>query len=137
MDFKPKKSNHHYVGALGEAIAKRYLEKKGYRTIAQNYRKKWGEIDIIMSKKNRVHFVEVKTVSRKVESGEWRVENTKDRYRPEDNMHPWKVKRIYRAVESYLGESKGGEKDWQIDLVSVYLDEESKMAKVELLENIF
>ena len=135
MDFTNKKSSHHYIGALGEEIAKNYLENRGYKTITRNYRKKWGEIDIIMSKKKKTHFIEVKTVSVKEGSREWRREG-RDRYRPEDNMHPFKVKRIQRAIQSFLGESRG-ERDWQIDLVCVYIDTGSKKAKVDLLESIF
>jgi len=138
MDFKNKKSNHHYVGALGEEIATLYLEGRGYKTITRNYRQKWGEIDIIMKKKDKIHFVEVKSVSARVGNGERGRE--KDKYNPAGNVHPFKIKRIYRAIESFLGASRNrGEKelDWQIDLVSVYLDKENKKAKVELLENIF
>ncbi|PIP86926.1 hypothetical protein COW81_02945 [Candidatus Campbellbacteria bacterium CG22_combo_CG10-13_8_21_14_all_36_13] len=142
MDFKNKKSNHHYIGALGEEIAVMYLEGRGYKTITRNYRQKWGEIDAVMKKKDKIHFVEVKSVSARVVNGERGRE--KDKYNPADNMHPFKIKRIYRAIESFLGESRnsppaGGRKelDWQIDLVSVYIDKENQKAKVEFLENIF
>jgi len=136
LSFREKKSNHHYIGALGEEIAKRYLEGKRYRTVAQNYRKKWGEIDIIMSYKKTIHFIEVKSVQKII--GYKRGES--DRYRPEDNVHPFKVKRIYRAIESFFGDSRfktHADKEWVIDLVSVYIDEEKKCAEVEVLENIF
>lgn len=135
MYFQNKKSNHHYIGALGEEIAKNYLESRGYKTVARNYRKKWGEIDIIMSYKNKLHFVEVKTMSVKEGSREWRREG-RDLYRPEDRMHPFKIKRIHRAVQSFLGEGRE-ERDWGIDLASVYLDIRSKKAMVEFLENVF
>ena len=48
------------VGAWGEAIAARYLEKKRYKLLATGYRTRFGEIDLIMENKNFLVFVEVK-----------------------------------------------------------------------------
>ena len=43
------------IGKKGESIAIRYLKKQGYKIIAQNYRSKAGEIDIIArERKTRV-----------------------------------------------------------------------------------
>jgi Holliday junction resolvase-like predicted endonuclease len=72
---------------LGEKIAIRFLESKGYIMIERNYRKKWGEIDIVCKKGRRVYFVEVKTVSRDL-SG---VDSFVGWYRSEDNVHPSKL----------------------------------------------
>ena len=65
-------------------------------------------------------------------------ETNNDRYSPMDNIHPWKLKRLFRVIQSYLSEKfrKSGEVDWQLDVVCVYLDPESKVAKVERVENI-
>lgn len=38
-----------------------YLENKGYKIIERNFRKGYGEIDIIATHKNILVFVEVKT----------------------------------------------------------------------------
>ena len=35
------------LGFLAENLAARYLEKKGYKILDLNYRKLWGEIDIV------------------------------------------------------------------------------------------
>lgn len=52
------------VGALGEELVAKFLMKRGFNVIDRNFRKKWGEIDVIATKKNILHFVEVKSVSR-------------------------------------------------------------------------
>ena len=52
------------TGEMGENIAVRFLMKQGYSILGRNYTKKWGEIDIIAEKERKLHFVEVKSVSR-------------------------------------------------------------------------
>ena len=119
------------VGILGEDIASKYLCDKGHYVLDRNYRKKWGEIDIISRKDKCIHFVEVKTVSDKMVG----VAGSRDTYRPEDNVHPNKLKRLHRAIETYCAE-KGVKEDWQIDVVTVRLNIDKKHAKVEYLDNI-
>lgn len=48
------------VGAWGEAIAARYLQKKHYKLVATGYRTRFGEIDLIVENKSFLVFVEVK-----------------------------------------------------------------------------
>lgn len=47
-------------GDWGEAQARRYLVKNGHCILAQNYKKKTGEIDIISSIGDTIVFTEVK-----------------------------------------------------------------------------
>lgn len=51
----------HLTGSEGEAVAARYLKKKGYTVVGQNYACRFGEIDIIARNREYVVFVEVKT----------------------------------------------------------------------------
>jgi Holliday junction resolvase-like predicted endonuclease len=61
-----------------------------------------------------------------------------DDYEPEDNIHPWKIKRLSRAIETYLLEKRiGDEAEWQVDSISVYLNPEQDLIKIEHLEDIF
>lgn len=48
-------------GAMGEILAARFLREKGYTIRSSNFRCRLGEIDIIVSDKRYVVFVEVKT----------------------------------------------------------------------------
>ena len=48
------------VGAWGEALAAKFLEKKRYKLITTNYRCRMGEIDLIVADKKHLVFVEVK-----------------------------------------------------------------------------
>ena len=120
------------IGDLGEKIAEKWLNNKGFSTLDRNYWKKWGEIDIIAQQRDITHFVEVKSVTCENIS---EVGKLNDEYRPEDNVHPKKLQRLYRTIESYLLE-KNIEGEWVLDLVTVHLDFHRKQAKVQILENI-
>ena len=124
------------LGKIGEDLACEYLEKLGYKIIERNYLKKWGEIDIIAKKSGKINFVEVKSVSREVFSNSV-IRETTDAYRAEDNMHPWKLQRLGRAVQSYLLDKDVPDNvDWQFDVVTVYIDSVKKLHKVSILEDI-
>ena len=48
------------LGAWGEALAAEYLRKKRYEIVAQGWRCKFGEIDLIVKNRKYLAFVEVK-----------------------------------------------------------------------------
>lgn len=82
------------TGNLGEDLSCRFLTKHGFSIVERNYLRKWGEIDIIAKNGPKTHFIEVKSVS---------CENVTDisekgNYRPEDNLHPWKLQRLSRTI---------------------------------------
>jgi putative endonuclease len=52
------------LGKIGEIHAKNYLEKLGYTILEQNFRTRYGEIDIIAKFEDEIVFVEVKTRSK-------------------------------------------------------------------------
>lgn len=51
------------VAVLGENAACKYLTSKGYTILERNFRKGYGEIDIIATYNNVLIFIEVKTRS--------------------------------------------------------------------------
>lgn len=57
---QPVKEKPRPEGAIAEDAAAMHLKSHGYKIIEQNWKTKWCEIDLIASKGNRVHFVEVK-----------------------------------------------------------------------------
>jgi putative endonuclease len=121
------------IGELGEEIACKYLESKGYSVLERNYTRKWGEIDIIASKENSLYFIEVKSKS---VSDLSIISQNETGGRPEDNMHPWKLKRLSRVVQTYLINKRIGNTLWQFDLLVVYIDIESRKARVRKIENV-
>src|SRR3990167_6199241 len=101
------------IGDIGEGVTSKYLISKGYVILERNYWKPWGEIDIIVEKDRILIFVEVKSVSRKTPS----LSKGESEYRPEENFHPTKLKRLHRAIQTYLMDHKIPEhRMWQIAL---------------------
>jgi putative endonuclease len=47
-------------GKEGELLVAQYLRQNGYTILAQNYRKRFGEIDLIAQKEDTLAFIEVK-----------------------------------------------------------------------------
>ena len=123
------------IGEVGENITVKFLMKHGFSILDRNYTKKWGEIDIVAEKENKLYFIEVKSVSRP-DLGNVSQE-TLDQYNPEDNMHPWKLKRMSRTIQTYLLNKKiTDEKEWQVDLLVVFLDIKNKKARIKVVEDI-
>jgi len=118
------------TGQFGENIAVRYLMDRGFTIIERNYTKKWGEIDIIAQKGGVVHFIEVKSKSVLDCNA-----IPKNGIRPEEGMHPRKINRIKRTLQTYLIERNVSD-DWKFDVVLVYMSDSQRQARVELMENI-
>ena len=109
--------------------------KHGFSILERNYTKKWGEIDIIAEKSNKLYFIEVKSVSRL--DLDHVTHETLDQYKPEDNMHPWKLKRLSRTIQTYLlSKNIDDEKEWHVDLLVVFLSLKNKNAKIKLVSDI-
>ena len=125
------KSKTSQTGALGEDIARKFLERKGFKVIEMNYRKPWGEIDIIALKNNEVRFIEVKAVSGDLES----LSRESNSYRPEEQIHPAKLKKIVRTAQLYMAH-KEDDREYQIDAVGVILDPITRKARCRLFEQI-
>lgn len=120
------------TGEIGENIAVRFLVKHGFSILDRNYTKKWGEIDIVAKKDNKLYFIEVKSVSRNAPIDS----KTLDQYNPEDNMHPWKLQRLSRVIQTYLLSKNIENEEWQMDLLVVFLNLKDKSAKIKVVKDI-
>jgi putative endonuclease len=131
-------SNSQKIGELGEEIACTFLMKHDFLILERNYTKKWGEIDIIAQKGEKRYFIEVKSksVSNLDFASKYFYEQSNQAGRPEENMHPWKMKRLRRVVETYLISKRLGYIDWQFDLLVVYIDIEKRTSRVKVIDNI-
>lgn len=111
------------IGDQGEEFVARNYLSKGFEILERNYLRKWGELDIVAEKESVLHFIEVKTVSREM-NHRFVNHETSDEYRPEDNVHQYKLHRLRRIIQTYLEErglSTYDDIEWQFDLAVVYI----------------
>ena len=117
------------VGRDGEDIACQFLMRKGYKILERNYRRKWGEIDIIAEKAGTVRFVEVKAVSRESLPNCSREMD----YRPEELVHRSKLRKVASTAALYMEEQRDS-REFQIDVVGVIMNEATRTAQCRLFE---
>lgn len=121
------------IGQIGENMAVKHLVKHKFKILDRNYRKKWGEIDIIAQKKNVIHFIEVKSVSLET----FVLKKNSFLLTPEENIHFWKRKRLSRAIKTYLAEKKvSSETMFQVDMIAVFVNLNEMKARIRFTENI-
>ncbi len=112
------------LGRSGEEAVALYLKKNGYRVLDMNYKTKFGEIDIVASKKGTIVFVEVKT----------RVGESST-YFPEDNIDSRKKRKLRKLGELYLLlKNYPPFQPWQIDVVAVETDPMSGSSTIRHIE---
>ena len=129
------KKRNREIGNLGETIACDFLKNKGFSILERNYWRKWGELDIVARETSgKVHFIEVKTVSHETKADLDR-EVTRATWRPEEQVHQFKLHQIHKAVETWLAEHNYQD-DWQIDVIAVRVVPHEKHGVVKYIENI-
>lgn len=123
------------LGRKGEIATWNHLKRQGFSHIESNFRAKTGEIDIILEKDRRVHFIEVKTVSREMGENISKYNVSHGTYRPEDNVHRDKLRKVYNTIQVWIAKNqyKG---DWQLDVAAVAIDPVSRKATIRIIDNV-
>lgn len=107
------------TGKLGEKLAADYLQKKGYKLIACNYRHKRNEIDLIVRDKELLVFVEVKARSGNADFGF-----------PEEAVNRHKARRVMNCASAYIFKTNW-QGDIRFDIISVELGTSVKITHFE------
>ncbi|RAP33363.1 YraN family protein [Candidatus Marinamargulisbacteria bacterium SCGC AG-439-L15] len=94
-------------GDKGESLAVRYLQKRGYRILKRNFHVRYGEIDIVASKKDVLVFVEVKAYDKPY------------LIHPKEVITTRKLKRMRFAAHCYLLGLQTEDIDCRFDLVII------------------
>src|SRR3989344_9298914 len=116
-------SQHNEVGKIGEEIAKKFLEKQGYKIIEQNYKTKYAEIDLIVKKKKDLVFVEVRT-------------KVGDNFgTPEETINKTKMKKLQGNSMAYTA-TKKWDGFFRIDAVCIVLKPDYSVERLNHYENI-
>lgn len=115
--------NNKATGNQGEEIAASYLGKNGYTLVARNWRFRHWEVDIIASKGQFLHFIEVKT-------------RYSLRYgRPEESITRNKMNNLKNIAEEYQYQHP----EWkyiQFDVLAITLLHE-KVKEIFMIEDVY
>ncbi len=114
-------AKHTQLGIVGEQLAKRFLETKGYKILATNWRHEKSEIDIIALYNKQIVFIEVKTRSTRVHGG------------GHEAVTLAKQKKLIEGADVYM-QSNYPELECRFDILSIYTDENNC---IEHIENAF
>jgi putative endonuclease len=104
---------HNDLGKKGEALAVAWLLQQSFEILHSNWRHSRFEVDVIASKKNVLHFIEVKARS-----------STKFGH-PEESVSKKKIQNLMNAAEEFLYQYP----EWkriQYNVLSILLNEDGK-----------
>lgn len=94
-------------GNRGEDLAAVFFELRGFRIVKRNWNCRLGEIDLIVERDGKIHFVEVKT-RRSLAYGN-----------PEEAITPTKLRHLARAIELYLKSRPDAPEVYQVDALAI------------------
>ena len=106
------------LGSAGERLAAGWLEARGFRILARNWRCAYGELDIVAEEAGELVFVEVKT-RRGVAYGA-----------PEEAITASKRAHLVAAAQRYLAEAQRETEPYRIDVVAVQIEERGRLVAV-------
>ncbi len=112
------------LGKDSEQLARKFLERQGYRLVQSNFHSKWGEIDLIMRKGQELLFVEVRSKSN-------------FRYgQPAETVNDTKQEKIRKTAQLYLYQHQEfGQCDCRFDVIAIAW--QNGLAKIEWLADAF
>jgi putative endonuclease len=116
-------AKHNDTGKKGETLAATWFTEKGYTIIHTNWRHKNLEVDIIASKSNMLHFIEVKAVT-SLQYGN-----------PEEKITEKKIKNLINASEEYLYQNPQWQRI-QFDVLSITMIKD-KAVEYFLIEDVY
>lgn len=120
-----KKFSTQSIGEAGEEYTVKFLKKKKYKILERNYRKRYGEIDIIAENKNYIVFVEVKT------------RHTDSMTLAADAVTRQKQLKIIKTASLYLSENET-DKFCRFDVCEVYVNTNNlKLENINYIEGAF
>jgi len=113
------------LGRLGEHLAAAHFARLGFDVVDQNYRTRWGEIDLIAFDGGTIVFCEVKT-RRTTATG-----------RPLEAVHRAKRAQLRRMAVRWLIErdDRPFASELRFDAVGITLDRQGNLLALEHVEN--
>ena len=120
------------IGALGESLAARHLEARGYAVIDRNFRTPHGELDLVAGNRRCLLFCEVKTRVARGGAGP---------FGPFDSLGPGKRRQVRAMAREWLMANASTERprpaQLRFDAIGVTVDEAGRLLELEHLEGAF
>ncbi|WXL25013.1 YraN family protein [Ectopseudomonas mendocina] len=112
-------------GAAAEALARQHLEQQGLRLVAQNWRCRLGELDLVMLHADTVVFVEVRYRRHRAWGG------------AAESVDARKREKLCRAAQQFLlQESRWAKHPCRFDVIAVNADSHTP-ARLDWIQNAF
>lgn len=111
------------MGQIYEAHAIEYLEKNEFKLIGKNFYSPYGEVDLVMSKEDTLHFIEVKYRSNNHFGS------------PRASITPIKLKRLKLTAIHYLKTQACGWVAFKVGFIGI--TKENEKLQFDYIENIF
>ena len=113
------------VAKIGEALAVKHLKARGCAILAQNYRARRGEIDLIVQDGEFTVFVEVKT-RRSLKFG-----------LPQAAVTLQKQRQISKVALAYLQAQNLLDAPCRFDVIAIHLSPQLELLRLERIESAF
>jgi putative endonuclease len=117
--------NNKTLGKIGEDLAVRFLQQKGYKILHRNWRCVFGEIDIVAQEKESLAFVEIKT-RRSIDFGPGYL-----------SVNSKKQIKLIKLAQAFLKRYGLADRPCRIDVVSIDIDGGGGPVKIELIKDAF
>jgi putative endonuclease len=109
------------LGEQAETLACDFLRRRGLKILDRNWRRPWGELDIVAKQGSTIHFVEVKASKREYAG-----------FEPIRRADGWKMHKVARTAQTWLSANRyPPDTEWQLDVISVIMEPE---LTIELIE---
>ncbi|MBV5317485.1 MAG: YraN family protein [Desulfobulbaceae bacterium] len=120
-----KKSDTATTGRLGETYAAEYLIRQGYEILEKNYRKQFGEVDIIARDRGTLVFIEVKTRRSRLYGA------------PQEAVDFRKQRQLSRIAQEYLISRHLQDAVARFDVIGITLDQQNRPMQFDLIRDAF
>jgi putative endonuclease len=113
------------TGRRGESLALEFLIGLRYAIVEKNYRKQYGEVDIIARDGDTLVFIEVKTRQTTVFGT------------PFEAVDARKQRQLSRIAQEYIQSHRLGDEPARFDVIAVRLERDNQSATIDHMKNAF
>lgn len=117
-------ARHIQTGKQGEDEASVFLKKRGYKILERNFKKRYGDIDIVAKDSDTLVFIEVKT------------RRTNQFGSGLEAITPWKIRALVQSAHFYKLKHPELPERLRIDVVAVKLSPGGGVERIELVKNV-